>query len=206
MRKLDLTGQIFGRLTVLSPAPSKNGRARWNCICSCGNERIATTKGLRKGTIKSCGCLISDVLKERNTTHGLSKTRLYFVWHHMKNRCYRPETKQFKDYGGRGIKVCEEWHRFEPFRNWALSHGYRDDLTIDRIDVNGNYCPENCRFVDRKNQNRNRRNNHLLTYNGITLCMAEWAERVGLKRDTLKDRIYSGWPVEKALFTPVRSR
>lgn len=201
--KLNLLGQRFGRLTVISEEPSKNRHSRWRCLCDCGNVKIADGPALRAGSVKSCGCLQKDRVREANTTHGERGTRIYHIWEGMKRRCYRKSTTHFERWGGRGIAVCNEWHTYEPFRDWALANGYRDDLTIDRIDVNGDYSPENCRWATYKEQNRNRRSN--VFYKGK--CLAEWCEEIGISLGTVSCRIRkSGWSIEKALFTPIRAK
>lgn len=162
----DLTGQRFGRLTVVERA--ENGRCsgkavtRWVCKCDCGNTIIVEGHSIKRGRTKSCGCLNterrSELLKERATTHGGCYTRLYHIYAHMKGRCYRQTDAKFRLYGGRGIKICDEWLAdFAAFRTWALSNGYRDDLTIDRINPDGNYEPANCRWATLAEQSRNRR-------------------------------------------------
>lgn len=163
-RLIDLTGKRFGRLTVISKTTPKRRSTRWLCRCDCGKEVVATSTNLRNGNTKSCGCYIRDLVTERNTTHGLSKNRLYSIWHSMKDRCLNPNHPHFKDYGGRGIAICNEWRdNFKSFYEWANAHGYDEkahqwQCTLDRTDTNGNYCPENCRWVDMKTQIHNRRN------------------------------------------------
>lgn len=138
--------------------------------------------------------------------HGMSDTRLFKTWVHMKDRCYNPKDKRYSAYGGRGITVCDEWlNAFLPFYEWAISHGYDDTLTIDRIDVNKGYFPENCRWVDMKTQQNNRRNNHRLEYKGETHTIMEWSRIVGIKRATIQRRIAVGWSVEDALTKPLIS-
>ena len=137
--------------------------------------------------------------------HGLKKTRLYGIWLQIKNRCFNSNTGRYKDYGGRGITMCEEWrNNFQTFYDWSMSHGYSDELTIDRIDNNGNYEPSNCRWVTVKIQNRNARSNHLITYKGETHCITDWADITGLSRACICNRIKYGWSVERTLETPIR--
>lgn len=135
------------------------------------------------------------------------RTRLGRIWNNMKKRCYNENNNSYCFYGAKGVVVCDEWvHDFNAFRDWALSHGYRDDLTIDRIDSNGNYSPDNCRWATPKEQAYNRSSNHVITYNGKTMTMTEWAESLGMNYRTLSKRIRDGWAIERALTTPVDTR
>ena len=197
----DLTGQTFGRLTVIERAENnKYNQARWKCSCECGNITIVQSANLIKGTTKSCGCLKKEI------QHHKSNTRLFSIWASMKKRCYNPKHNHYDRYGGRGIAMCEDWqNNFLSFYNWALTNGYNDNLTIDRIDNNGNYCPENCKWNTKKDQVRNRSCTRLLTYNGKTQSIAQWADEIGIKYSTLSTRLRRNqWNVEKALKTQIK--
>ena len=155
----DLVGKKFDRLTVVEYShTNKHGKAMWVCLCECGNTIVASGSHLVNGHTSSCGCLKNEISGARFRKHGLKHTRLYRIWMDMRSRCTYESMKCFKDYGGRGIKVCEEWQNsFEAFYNWAIANGYSDDLSIDRIDVNGNYEPSNCRWATMKEQRANQR-------------------------------------------------
>ena len=190
---IDLTGQKFGRLTVIKYV----GKSKWLCKCECGNEKIVSTTHLKNDT-KSCGCLRAENTKKRNTKHGFRYSRLYIIWKDIKRRCYNKNSKSYYLYGERGIIVCQEWlDDFMNFYDWAMPNGYKDNLTIDRIDVNGNYEPSNCRWVDRKIQANNKRNNCNITYNNETHTLSEWAEILNINYDKLRYRIYRNWNIEK---------
>lgn len=204
-RKIDLTGQTFGRLTAIEPAGrDKHGKLLWRCKCSCSErEVVAPTNDLRRGNTQSCGCLFREKSGDRARTHGQSETRLYEAWCNIIRRTTNPNHKSYPDYGGRGITVCQEWR--ESFEAFARDMGptYRDGLSIDRTDVNGNYEPGNVRWATPKEQARNMRTNRLVTAWGQTKSLAEWAELQGLNYQTLYNRLTrSGWPIERALTTP----
>lgn len=158
MKRIDIQNQRFGRLTVLS----YEGDCKWKCLCDCGRIICTTGTNLRKGTTSSCGCFKIELLRKRSTTHGRSKTRLYAVWNMMKDRCLNPSSKAYKYYGGRGIAICEDWLTFENFLEWANASGYDEtaqtrECTIDRVNNDGDYSPENCRWVSMAEQSKNMR-------------------------------------------------
>lgn len=196
-KRIDLVGQRFGRLVVISYAFTDNNKAYWNCVCDCGNECIKPTYALKYNNVKSCGCLHREVTSQRNKDvskwHGASKNenqRLYRIWSAMRHRCYSENDKHYNVYGGRGISVCSEWENdYFVFEKWSLENGYTDELTIDRIDTNGNYEPSNCRWISQKEQCNNKRNNKYLTYKGETHTLREWCEILGLPYDRTKQRI-----------------
>lgn len=187
----DLTGQKFGELTVLFFDNEKSGSdSFWVCQCSCGNRTSVWGSDLKRGKTTSCGCKIAKVFKNRKerNSHKKSKTRLYSIWISMKQRCYNSNCNSFKYYGGRGIKVCEEWkNNFLSFEKWSIENGYSENLTLDRIDVNGNYCQENCRWATQVEQQNNLRNNHRESYAGITKTIAEWSHFLNINQTTIRN-------------------
>lgn len=193
MEALDITGKKFGKLTALRFAYKGKRRDHyWLFRCDCGKETVAMKSAVMSGHTKSCGCL-GGVL-----THGLKRSRPYYIWTNMKTRCYNKNAKKYESYGGRGITVCDEWKNdFMAFYNWAIENGYNDGLTLDRIDNNGNYCPENCRWATPAEQSRNKRNNIFITYEGETLCLSDMARLHGVKRETAKKRLAAGKPLDK---------
>lgn len=201
----DLTGQKFGRLTVLEHIyVDKKPYSRWVCQCECGNRVIRPRGDLVSGHSKSCGCLATELLINRNTKHGFYGEHLYNVWNTMRQRCNDPNKAHYDRYGGRGISICNEWNDYNTFREWAMSNGYKNNLTIDRIDVNGNYCPENCRWVTWQEQQNNRTSNRMITANGETHTIAEWSRISGIKSSTIQSRLSYGWDEELAVTLPKR--
>lgn len=200
---IDLTGQRFGRLTVIRRYKKPGHMVYWNCICDCGNSHIAAGAYLKNGKIKSCGCLHKEEsavrAKHQFTKHADSGSRLYRIWKSMHTRCKNKNSKSYHDYGERGISICQEWNDYLKFKEWSISNGYRDDLTIDRINVNGNYCPENCRWVAWDVQQINKRTTAHITIKGVTRSIKEWSSLTGINYGTLKTRIYAGWNEDKLL-------
>ena len=185
--------QPKGRLTVVSIADYEKKRRRlFLCTCDCGNTKQIPAYSVISQKTKSCGCLRSEGLVRRNTTHGESKTRLYRIWDHMIRRCRNPSDRAYKDYGGRGIYVIDEWLRFESFRKWAYENGYAENLTLERVDNDGGYCPENCSWIPAEAQQSNRRNNVRVTIDGQSLTIAELSRKTGINRQTLSDRYHAG--------------
>ena len=201
---IDLTGEKFGRLTAIRRVENaKNGQTRFLCRCDCGNYRTVVAVQLRSGQTQSCGCMRKDLL----TTHNATNTRLYSVWWGIKSRCYSPKCRGYENYGGRGITICDEWlgkDGFQHFRDWAYANGYdenapRGECTIDRIDNDKGYSPDNCRWVDMKFQGNHRRNNREITYNGETHTASEWAKKIGISVETIFSRLDRNWSVTEAL-------
>ncbi len=198
----DITGQRFGRLIAIKVvAQNKHHNYKWLCQCDCWNETIVASGHLKDNGTKSCGCYCRERISETFKTHGMSKTRFYYVWLGMKARCYHKNSLSYKNYGGRGIKVCKRWMKFENFRDDMLE-SYKKGLWIERIDNDGNYCPENCCWETIQNQTRNRRN--CIKFNGETMADAE--KRLGLGSWTIGARIKMGWSKEKAFNTPKNGR
>jgi len=201
----DLTGQRFGRLVALYPTGERrNSYIVWHCRCDCGNEVDVITSSLTTGHTNSCGCYSRECTIKRSTTHGMAQQRerhlVYYIWGTMIQRCENPKNKNYENYGGRGIMVCDEWHDAAVFIDWALASGWEKGLTLDRIDNNGNYEPSNCHWVTQKEQARNKRNNHLITFNGKTQSLAAWADETGIPYGTLESRINKlYWSIERAL-------
>lgn len=208
-RKVDYTGMKFGRWTVLGAAPNhitKGGYpvSMWDCVCECGTRRAVRGNDLRLGKSVSCGCILVD--SPVSLKHGAAGSPLYVVYHGMRARCYNPNNDDYKHYGGRGIKICKEWEDYATFEAWAIKSGYKAGLTIERVDVNGDYCPDNCKWITQSEQTRNKRTTVYLTAFGKTKSLLDWAEEYGKSPDVLRTRIKRGWPAEEAISLPLGRR
>ena len=191
---IDMSGEVYGRLTVVKPYDkTKDGKIRWLCQCECGNTALVTRRELKCGKTRSCGCY----KREKMTKHGMFNTRLYRIYIGMKARCYNINATGYKNYGGRGIKICSEWNNFENFYKWAMENGYSDNLTIDRLDVNGNYDPSNCRWATVKEQANNTRRNTMITIKGVTKSLSEWCEEKRTNYGRAEYRLKAGYPIKK---------
>jgi hypothetical protein len=209
----DLSGRRFGYLTVISYAGHKNNRIYFNCKCDCGNQKEIRGSHLKGGLIVSCGCYhkkVTSTISQKVITHGKSQTRLYRVFMDMKTRCYNSKSKDYKNYGGRGITICKEWLQdYTSFEDWALKNGYDESAkkgvcTIDRINVNGNYEPSNCRWVSNKEQANNKTTNHYITYNGETKTISQWSSITGISKSVILNRLVRHkWSVKRALTEPI---
>lgn len=202
----NLIGLKFNKLTVIEFFKRENNRTYWLCKCECGNIIKIRADSLKSGKVFSCGCYAKKIhsnlckkLGESRKIHGLTNTRLHKIWCNIKSRCNNKNNKAYKNYGARNIKVCDEWLNFENFYNWAINNGYEEGLTIDRIDVNGNYEPDNCRWATKEEQSNNRRNNHIITYNNETHTLSEWAKNLNINYKCLYKRIIvRKWSIKKA--------
>lgn len=204
MKTKDLKGQRFGRLVVIEKAgKDKTSHTTWLCKCDCGTVKTVTGYNLINGSTLSCGCYKN----EKVSIHGKYNTRIYRIWNKMKGRCNNKRNTHYDCYGGRGIRVCDEWlNDFQKFYKWSVENEYNNNLTIDRIDVDGNYEPNNCRWVSMKVQANNRRTNAQIEFNGKTQNIAKWAEELGINKRTLSNRFERGWTLQRALSTPVKKR
>lgn len=206
----DITGKRYGRLTVVKRWESlPSGHSKWLCVCDCGKTKIVEDSNLKHSDKISCGCWRKELYKENAKYRGESHNTLYIIWASMIRRCTNPKEQNYKYYGARGIKVCNEWvedkNGYFTFKNWALLNGWEEGLSIERVNVNGDYCPENCIWIPFSEQCKNKRTTHWITYKGKTMCLTDWANEYNINRYTLYCRLYrSGWSIDKALETPVK--
>lgn len=200
MKRIDLKDNIFGKLKVIGYSETIKKFAYWNCLCDCGSTITVRASSLRTGNTISCGCFRKEVVKKQFTKHGLRKTLLYNLWANMKQRCTNSKNLTYKNYGGRGITLCDEWlGNPENFINWALTNGYKKNYQIDRLDNNLGYTPHNCRFVIPTINCNNKRNNRLITIKDKTLTAKQWADIYGINYKTFHTRLSRGWTGEKLL-------
>lgn len=204
-RLIDITGKRFNHLVVVKRVEGVDIKSpTWECLCDCGNTTMVRGSNLKSGAVKSCGCL-REMKNKSRTTHGMSNTRLYREWASIKRRCYTVSDKSYQDYGARGIRMCEEWKSsFESFMEWALNNGYDDSLTIERVNVDEGYSPDNCTWIPWEQQQGNRRNCYAFEYNGEIKNLAEWCRELNLPYSLIHNRITKlGWSFEKAIKEPV---
>lgn len=199
---IDLSGKRFGKLVVIERAENVGkGIAVWKCLCDCGNVTYVRGSNLKGGAVKSCGCLLHV---SRNYTHRMSKTRIYREWSSIKTRCCYKTSERYKDYAPRGIQMCKEWEQsFEAFRDWAYANGYADNLSIERINNDKGYQPDNCKWIPLNEQANNRRTSYAFTKDGVTKNLAEWCKDYGVNYQLAHNRIHKlGWDFERAMTTP----
>lgn len=211
-RFVDRTGQTFGYLHAREyyGKTQPNSESVYVCRCICGKDILVSVQRLRSGETRSCGCMSRAMSSESKTVHGGSRrsgySPLYWVLQGMKSRCYNTKSRGYRNYGGRGIKICDEWKNdFSAFERWAISTGYKNGLTIERVDVNGNYCPENCTWIPQCDQSKNRRRTKWITAFGERKTTADWSrdERCQVSRRSLADRVFKkGWDAELAITIP----
>ena len=188
----DISGHVFGRLTVISKAENSGRKVRWICKCVCGNETLVAGNHLRSGSTISCGCFAAESTKTRSFVHGKTKSTEYRSWIGMKQRCTNSRNAEFHRYGGRGISVCDRW--LNSFENFIKDMGNKPEgMSLDRIDTNGNYCPENCRWATDVQQNNNTRKNRFITHEGQTLSYTQWSKQLGGNPNLVYLRIRGGW-------------
>lgn len=197
--KLNIAGQRYGRLVAISPTKekTKNGGYKWLFKCDCGNKKIIPANSVRTGLIKSCGCLAKP--------HGCTNTRLFHIWVDMRQRCTNTNHPQYYLWGGKGIKVCEEWQEFTNFKEWAEENGYNNNLSIDRIDGSKGYYPQNCRWATAKEQSRNTSANRIITIDGVTKPLCDWIEISPITLSTFYKRKKKGMTDREALMKPSSS-
>lgn len=197
----DLTGQKINSLTILRRSDERGGGKKpevlWECQCDCGKIVVVKSYSIISGHSKSCGC--------KKIKHGYShKERLYETWKNMRRRCFDPKNKRWANYGGKGVTICKEWNDYSVFRSWAMENGYADNLTIDRKDADGNYCPDNCRWADAKTQANNVSRNRIIEHDGKKMTMSEFADYLGISYSALQHRMDRNWDMESIVSTPQR--
>lgn len=204
-RVKDETGNVYGRLTVIKRDGCDNsGAAKWLCKCECGKTVSVRGIALRKGTTRSCGCYSAEYHREKTKKFNTDNPRLYRIWNTMKLRCRAKSQQSYKYYGSRGINVCKEWDNFDVFAEWASTHGYADNLSLDRIDPSGNYEPDNCRWVTMKEQANNKRTSRWFVFEGKKMTMQQIADKYGIPTSTLFNRLKRGMNIYDAVTVPIQ--
>lgn len=201
----DLTGKTYNMLTVIKRLPNdSSGATVWECQCECGRITKVRSNNLKNGNVKSCGCLKH---RSTSTTHNKSNTKLYGIWNAMRQRCYNPNYHAYKNYGGRGITICDDWvNSFNNFYNWAINNGYQEGLSIERINVDDNYYPNNCTWITLAQQAQNRRSCHMFCYNNKKQNLSQWCNELGLDYKLVHNRIFKlNWSFERAISEPVHT-
>lgn len=204
-RLIPMSGKRFGKWLVGDQAGNApRGGALWYCTCDCGTQRVVLGADLRSAKSASCGCTVDrELLGNLKRTHGGTRTRLYYAWQNMRKRCGDPQNSKYRYYGGRGISISREWDGFAAFQDWAISNGYSDTLTLERVDVNGNYTPANCTWITKRAQAANKTNNHKAPDGTLWLHKAR---ENGIKDDAFRRRVFDGWPHEEAANIPMNVR
>lgn len=204
MLRINLVGQEFNKLLVVEFLRMKGSHAIYKCLCDCGNYTEAYGANIKKNHTTSCGCSSIKHKKEfavKSITHGLTKHPLFMSWVGMRNRCYYVKHNRYANYGGKGIVVCEEWKgNFKSFFEWGIANGWAKGLSIDRIDTNKSYSPDNCRFSTVSEQNKNRTTNIYITYNGVTKVANDWAKITGVRGQTISKRLRKGWDIYSVIY------
>ncbi len=204
-KRIDLTGKKFNRLLVLGFSHLNNyGVLYWHVRCDCGNKRAVRGSSLKNGRTKSCGCFHKELISKMFSIHGMGEKSIYRLWNSMRQRCLNAQNPQYKNYGGRGITVCNRWAKFENFLEDMGEKPKR--LTLERIDNNKGYSLKNCKWATRKEQSNNSRRNHILKYNNLSLTIAQWADKLKIKSNTLRNRIFRKWSTERALTQIIEER
>lgn len=197
--KKDHSGEKYGKLSVIRRMPEKGKGVKYECVCDCGNHVIVMGCNLITGATRSCGCIRKEKTRKLRLSHGKCETRIYTCWRNMLSRCENEKNTEYKNYGKRNIHVCAEWHNFQKFYKWSVSNGYDDSLTIERIDVNKGYSPENCTWATTYTQARNKTNNVKIEFKGKTKIITDWAKEVGICDSTIRHRLKKGMTIDEAL-------
>lgn len=204
-RRIDIQGEQFGNITVLENAGVDNGgNSLWKCKCTCGREIIRSYSNIVRSAGVGCKECKNEYLRKTHYKHGDTDTRLHNIWLHMRHRCQSTTDADYKNYGERGIAVCDEWQEYQAFKEWALSNGYADDLTIERVNVDDGYNPSNCKWIPKGEQTNNRRNTKYFTINGTRKTLSDWCKEYGQNGELVRARLKYGFDIKDALERSVR--